>query len=206
MAMGRAAPPPGGRAGVTTPGAPGFRPARDPLFSGDVDIPPAPPATSAVLAGLLGRAARIAGDASPAQAVVDLAVHAWMEGHLEGEDRCDGCDGRCGFDRGNARPALIAEQCPGAGAGPVPGLVPPGPVPPFPDPADPVLVAIVIGALALLGEGRPADRVLPMVAARAWAEGHIEGEDRCPGCTWRGEAEVGADREQIARDRALGDG
>ena len=187
---------------MSTPGTPGFRPVGNPLFSGDVDIPPAPPATSAVLAGLLGRAARIAEDASPTQAVVDLAVHAWMEGHLDGEDRCDGCDGRCGFDRGPGRAALIAADCPGAGAGPVPGLVPPGPVPPFPDPSDPVLVAIVIGALALLGEGRPVDRVLPMVAARAWAEGHIEGEDRCPGCAWRGGAEVGADRERIARERA----
>jgi len=191
---------------VTTPQASGFRPSGNPLFSGDVDIPPAPPATSAVLAGLLGRAARLAADVSAAQAVVDLAVHAWMEGHLDGEDRCDGCDGRCGFDRGDGRVDLIAAECPGAGAGPVPGLVPPGPLPPFPDPADPVLVAIVIGALSLLGEGRPVDRVLPMVAARAWAEGHIEGEDRCPGCTWRGGAEVGADREQIARDEASGGG
>jgi hypothetical protein len=204
--MGRTAPPPGGRAGVTTPGASGFRPVGNPLFSGDVDVPPAPSATSAVLAGLLGRAARIAEDVSAAQAVVDLAVHAWMEGHLDGEDRCEGCEGRCGFDRGRGRPDVIAAECPGAGAGPVPGLAPPGPVPPFPDPADPVLVAIVIGGLSLLGEGRPVDRVLPMVAARAWAEGHIEGEDRCPGCTWRGGVDVGADREQIARDQASGGG
>jgi hypothetical protein len=191
---------------VTTPGASGFRPAGNPLFSGDVDVPPAPPAGSVVLAGLLGRAARIAAEASPAQAVVDLAVHAWMEGHLDGEDRCEGCDGRCGFDRAPARVSLIADACPGSGAGPVPGLTPPGPVPPYPDPADPVLIAIVIGALGLLGEGRPADRVLPMVAARSWAEGHIEGEDRCPGCTWRGGADVGADREHLARESAPGAG
>lgn len=182
-------------------GPTGFRPAGHPLFSGDVDVPPAPLAESAVLAGLLGRAARIADDGSPAQAVVDLAVHSWMEGHLDGEDRCDGCDGRCGFDRGPSRVALIAGACPGAAAGPVPGLVPPGPVPPFPDPGDPVFVATVIGALGLLREGRPADRVLPMVAARAWAEGHIEGEERCPGCAWRGGLAVGADRERIARER-----
>ena len=191
---------------MTTGGPPGYRPVGHPLFSGDVDIPPAPAAESAVLAGLLGRAARVADEASPAQAVVDIAVHAWMEGHLDGEDRCAGCTGRCGFDRGAARPDLIHAACPGAGAGPVPGVVPPGPVPPFPGPADPVLVAIVIGALGLLGEGRPSDRVLPMVAARAWAEGHIEGEDRCPGCTWRGGVAVGADRERIARDPATGAG
>lgn len=180
----------------------GFRPAGHPLFSGDVDVPPAPDAQSAVLAGLLGRATRVAADGSPAQAVVDLAVHAWMEGHLDGEDRCGGCDGRCGFDRTTARPDLIAVACGSAGAGPVPGMAPPGPVPPFPDPADPVFVAIVLGALGLLREGRPADRVLPMVAARAWAEGHIEGEDRCGGCTWRGGLAVGDDRERHARDRA----
>jgi len=63
-----------------------------------------------------------------------------------------------------------------------------------------VLVAIVIGGLGLLREGRAVDRVLPMVAARAWAEGHIEGEDRCPGCEWRRGPGAGADREQHARD------
>lgn len=184
----------------------GFRPVAHPLFSGDVDVPPAPPADSAVLAGLLGRAMRIAGEGSPAQAVVDLAVHAWMEGHLAGEDHCGGCDGRCGFDRGPGRPALVADACGSAGAGAVPGLAPPGPVPPFPDPADPILVAMVIGALGLLREGRPADRVLPMVAARAWAEGHIEGEDRCGGCDWRGGLVPGEDREQHARNPAPGGG
>lgn len=185
-----------------TDGPTGFRPAAHPLYSGDVDIPPAPAADSTVLAALLGRASRIADEGSAAQAVVDLAVHAWMEGHLAGEDACEGCDGRCGFDRGAGRPDAIAAACGSGAAGPVPGLAPPGPVPPFPDPADPVLVAIVIGALGLLREGRPADRVLPMVAARAWAEGHIEGEDRCPGCEWRGGPGAGADRERHARDGA----
>jgi hypothetical protein len=185
-----------------TDGPTGFRPAAHPLYSGDVDIPPAPVADSAVLAALLGRATRIADEGSAAQAVVDLAVHAWMEGHLAGEDACEGCDGRCGFDRGAGRPEAIATACGSAAAGPVPGLAPPGPVPPFPDPADPVLAAIVIGALGLLREGRAADRVLPMVSARAWAEGHIEGEDRCPGCEWRGGPGAGADRERHARDGA----
>ena len=183
-----------------TDGPTGFRPAAHPLYSGDVDIPPAPAADSTVLAALLGRATRVAEEGSAAQAVVDLAVHAWMEGHLAGEDACEGCDGRCGFDRGPARPDAIAAACGSAAAGPVPGLAPPGPVPPFPDPADPVLVAIVIGALGLLREGRAADRVLPMVSARAWAEGHIEGEDRCTGCEWRGGPGAGADRERHARD------
>ncbi|MSO44906.1 MAG: hypothetical protein EXQ74_06360 [Thermoleophilia bacterium] len=189
---------------MSTGEATGYRPAGNPLFSGDVDIPPAPPSDGGVLAGLLGRATRIAEEGSASHAVVDLAVHAWMEGHVEGEDRCGGCGGRCGFDRGASRAEEIAHACPGTGAGPVPGLVPPGPVPPFPDAADPILVAIVIGALALLGEGRPADRVLPMVAARAWAEGHIEGEERCPGCDWRGSLAPGDDRESVARGHGSG--
>lgn len=180
----------------------GFRPVGHPLFSGDVDVPPAPDAQSAVLAGLLGRATRVAEDGSDAQAVVDLAMHAWMEGHIHGEDHCAGCDGRCGFDRGADRPRLIADACGSAAAGPVPGVTPPGPVPPFPDPSDPVFAGLVLGALGLLREGRPADRVLPMVAARAWAEGHIEGEDRCGACTWRGALAVGDDRERHARERA----
>ncbi len=184
----------------------GFRPEGHPLFFGDVDVPPAPDAAAPVLAALLGRSTRIVDQGSVRAAVVDLAVHAWMEGHLDGEDRCAGCDGRCGFDRGAGRPALIAGACGSRGAGPVPGLVSPGPVPPFPDPANPVLVAIVLGALGLLGEGRAADRVLPMVAARAWAEGHIEGEERCAACDWRGGLAVGEDRDRHARDRAPGAG
>ena len=186
---------------MTDPGPTGFRPVAHPLFSGDVDVPPAPVADGAVLAGLLDRALRIADEGSPAQAVVDLAVHAWMEGHLDGEDRCGGCDGACGFTRGDDRVGAIVEACLGGRRpGAVPGLSAPGPVPPFPEPSDPVLVAIVIGALGMLGEGRPVDRVLPMVAARAWAEGHIEGEDRCGGCTWRGALQVGDDRERHARE------
>jgi hypothetical protein len=66
-----------------------------------------------------------------------------------------------------------------------------------------VLVALVIGALTLLGEGRPVDRVLPMVAARAWAEGHIEGEERCTGCDWRGGLAKGADRDAAARGESV---
>lgn len=185
---------------MTGTGPTGFRPVAHPLFSGDVDVPPAPVADGAVLAGLLDRALRIADEGSPAQAVVDLAVHAWMEGHLDGEDRCDGCAGACGFTRGEGRVDAIVEAClAGRRPGAVPGLSAPGPVPPFPDPSDPVLVAIVIGALGMLGEGRAVDRVLPMVAARAWAEGHIEGEDRCPGCEWRGGLARGADRDAAAR-------
>ncbi len=184
----------------------GYRPAGHPLFSGDVDVPPAPNVEGTVLAGLLDRALRIANEGSPVQAAVDLAVHAWMEGHIDGEDRCVGCDGACGFPRGAERLDAVVAACLGARRpGAVPGLSAPGPVPPFPHPADPVLVAIVIGALGLLGEGRPADRLLPMVAARAWAEGHVEGEDRCPGCEWRGGLPRGADRDAVARGDVLPD-
>jgi hypothetical protein len=187
-------------------GPTGFRPVGHPLFSGDVDVPPAPVADGVVLAGLLDRALRIADEGTPAQAVVDLAVHAWMEGHIDGEDRCGGCEGACGFPRGPERPEAIAQACLGGRRpGAVPGLRAPGPVGPFPDPADAVLAAIVIGALGMLGEGRPVDRVLPMVAARAWAEGHIEGEERCPGCAWRGGLAKGADRDAAARGGAAGD-
>ena len=65
-----------------------------------------------------------------------------------------------------------------------------------------MLFRSVLGGLSLLREGRPVDRVLPMVAARAWAEGHIEGEDRCGGCDWRGGLAVGDDRERHAREQA----
>lgn len=192
---------------MTGAGTPGFLPTGHPLFSGDVDVPPAPPVGSAVLAGLLDRAVRIAEGGAPAQAVADLAVHAWMEGHLDGEDHCDGCAGACGFSRGADRPALILEACLGGrDPGAVPGLVAPGPVPPFPGPGDPVFVAIVLGALGLMGEGRPPERILPMVAARAWAEGHIEGEERCPGCGWRGGLTRGADRDAIVRGGGAGGG
>lgn len=191
---------------MTDPGPTGFRPVGHPLFSGDVDVPPAPVADGAVLAGLLDRALRIADEGTPAQAIVDLAVHAWMEGHVDGEDRCEACEGACGFPRGGERPEAIVQACLGGRRpGAVPGLTAPGPVGPFPDPSDPVLVALVIGALTLLGEGRPVDRVLPMVAARAWAEGHIEGEERCPGCAWRGGLAKGADRDAVARGDAPSD-
>ncbi|MFM9019211.1 MAG: hypothetical protein ACKORG_07190, partial [Actinomycetota bacterium] len=107
-----------------TDGPTGFRPAAHPLYSGDVDIPPAPPAGSAVLAALLGRATRIADGGSAAQAVVALAVPARTEGHRAGEDSCDGCDGRCGLERGHARPRAIAVACGSCDAGPVHGIVP----------------------------------------------------------------------------------
>jgi hypothetical protein len=31
------------------------------------------------------------GELSARQAIVHAAVHAWYEGHIEGEDACDGC-------------------------------------------------------------------------------------------------------------------
>ncbi len=71
---------------MTDVGPTGFRPTAHPLYSGEVDVPPAPISDGAVLAGLLDRSLRMADSASVPQAVVDLAVHAWMEGHIDGEE------------------------------------------------------------------------------------------------------------------------
>jgi hypothetical protein len=146
----------------------------------------------------------VGGGGDPAGALVDLAVHAWMEGHLAGEDTCPGCAGDCGWPRGAGRVPAVARACAGSHSGATVLPAPPGPSGPFPRSDDPVLIGLVEGAAGLLREGRPAAQVVPMLAARAWAEGHVEGEDRCPGCDWRGGLPRGADREALLRARLEG--
>jgi hypothetical protein len=52
-----------------------------------------------------------------------------------------------------------------------------------------------------LGGGEEAARAAILQAAvHAWMEGHIEGEDLCPGCSFRGDTEL---REKIRRRHEL---
>jgi hypothetical protein len=62
------------------------------------------------------------------------------------------------------------------------------PHPPFPDPDSAVLGPVVRNAIDALrsGEVTAEQAVLP-AAVHAWYEGHIEGEDVCPGCDYRGQ-------------------
>jgi hypothetical protein len=43
------------------------------------------------------------GELSARQAIVHAAVHAWYEGHIEGEDACPGCDYRGGLHKQDTR-------------------------------------------------------------------------------------------------------
>ena len=64
----------------------------------------------------------------------------------------------------------------------------PFPSPPFPDPDNEILRLIIDYALSAheAGEVDVAGAVTH-VAVHAWYEGHIQGEDACPGCQHRGE-------------------
>jgi hypothetical protein len=72
------------------------------------------------------------------------------------------------------------------------------PAPPFPRPHDGVLEMICNNALEdyrRQGGGEEAAQAAILQAAlHAWMEGHIEGEDLCPGCGFRGDRGV---REQV---------
>ena len=65
------------------------------------------------------------------------------------------------------------------------------PATPFPDPLSPVLDLLV---RHLVGEVRrtdvPLEDALRLAVMSGWYEGHIEGEDSCPGCRYRGEDPV----------------
>ncbi|KND38302.1 hypothetical protein [Streptomyces acidiscabies] len=63
----------------------------------------------------------------------------------------------------------------------------PMPAPPFPSPDAAALRVIVANALASIesGEASVQDAILH-AAVHGWYEGHIEGEDVCPGCDFRG--------------------
>ena len=62
------------------------------------------------------------------------------------------------------------------------------PHPPFPNPDSQVLKLIVNHAVAAMQLGEvDAEGAILHAAVHAWYEGHIEGEDVCPGCHFRGD-------------------
>ena len=63
----------------------------------------------------------------------------------------------------------------------------PMPSPPFPDRESAVLKLIVENAINAMnsGEATPETAILH-AAVHGWYEGHIQGEDACPGCDFRG--------------------
>lgn len=62
------------------------------------------------------------------------------------------------------------------------------PSPPFPAPDSPVLGMIIEGAVAAYESGEADVRVaVTHAAVHAWYEGHIQGEDVCHGCNFRGD-------------------
>ena len=63
----------------------------------------------------------------------------------------------------------------------------PMPSPPFPSPNNAALRVIVGNAIASVqnGEASVQDAILH-AAVHGWYEGHIQGEDQCPGCDFRG--------------------
>jgi hypothetical protein len=61
------------------------------------------------------------------------------------------------------------------------------PHPPFPDPDSAVLHLIVRNAVdAMRTAGVTAEQAILHAAVHGWYEGHLEGEDACPGCDCRG--------------------
>jgi len=66
------------------------------------------------------------------------------------------------------------------------------PSPPFPDPGSPVLQLIVTGAIEAMTTGEAtAEEAILHAAVHGWYEGHIQGEDACPGCDFRGQVRKG---------------
>jgi hypothetical protein len=62
------------------------------------------------------------------------------------------------------------------------------PHPPFPDPSSATLALVIRNAVDALNSGEAtAEEAILHAAVHAWYEGHIEGEDACPGCDYRGQ-------------------
>lgn len=59
-------------------------------------------------------------------------------------------------------------------------------VPPFPDPTSEVFALVIHGARDVLRRGGSVDEAITVAAVNAWYEGHIQGEDVCRGCDYRG--------------------
>jgi len=62
------------------------------------------------------------------------------------------------------------------------------PHPPFPNPDSQILALIISNAVGAMRSGEvDAKGAIVHAAVHAWYEGHIEGEDVCPGCDFRGD-------------------
>lgn len=80
------------------------------------------------------------------------------------------------------------------------------PAPPFPSreagsPGDRMLQHIVEMGMQVHDEtGDPRAAILH-AAVHAWYEGHVEGEDSCPGCSFRGDQEWGVEHDYRSPQR-----
>ncbi|MFD8620184.1 MULTISPECIES: hypothetical protein [unclassified Streptomyces] len=64
----------------------------------------------------------------------------------------------------------------------------PMPSPPFPSLDSAVLRLVVGNAIASVRSGEASvEAAILHAAVHGWYEGHIEGEDECPGCSFRGQ-------------------
>ncbi|MFB7030872.1 MULTISPECIES: hypothetical protein [unclassified Streptomyces] len=71
----------------------------------------------------------------------------------------------------------------------------PMPSPPFPAPDNAVLRLIVGNAVESVRNGEATvEEAILHATVHGWYEGHIQGEDECPGCDFRGELPKGAKR------------
>ncbi|WP_207908549.1 hypothetical protein [Pseudonocardia endophytica] len=69
------------------------------------------------------------------------------------------------------------------------------PSPPFPDPDSEILRLIITNAVNAMESGETDARgAILHAAVHGWYEGHIQGEDACPGCDFRGELRKQQDR------------
>ncbi len=61
------------------------------------------------------------------------------------------------------------------------------PMPPFPEPDNAAFRVVVQTAVLAYRSGEAtAEQAIINAAANAWYEGHVQGEDACPGCDYRG--------------------
>ncbi|OCC11518.1 hypothetical protein A3Q37_02715 [Streptomyces sp. PTY087I2] len=61
------------------------------------------------------------------------------------------------------------------------------PSPPFPSPDNAVLRMIVSNAISSVRNGEAlVEEAILHAAVHGWYEGHVHGEDECPGCDFRG--------------------
>ncbi|MFE6919025.1 hypothetical protein [Streptomyces rubiginosohelvolus] len=62
------------------------------------------------------------------------------------------------------------------------------PSPPFPSPDNAVLQVVVGNAIASVRSGEASvEEAVLHAAVHGWYEGHIQGEDECHGCSFRGQ-------------------